>query len=141
MKKVLLGSDHAGFDNKEYIKIVLEELQIPFEDVSPTFDAKDDYPDVAKKLSKQVVKEDSSGILLCGTGIGVSIAANKIKGIRAALVFDEKTAELAKSHNHANILVLSGTLHKSKIKPILLNWFRTKKSLAARHLRRLDKID
>ena len=141
MKKIYLGSDHAGFNNKKYLKVVLDELKIPYNDVGVCSKESSDYPLIAKDVTRKVLKNKSKGVILCGTGIGMSITANKVKGIRAALVDNVRDSELSRSHNDANILVLSGRLQKSKIKPIVLAWFSTPFSRAARHKRRISEIE
>jgi ribose 5-phosphate isomerase B len=141
MKKIYIGSDHAGFDNKIYVKIILDELKIPYDDLGVNNKEASDYPLIAKNVAREVLFKKTKGILLCGTGIGMSISANKIKGIRAALVNNEIDSELSRSHNDANILVLSGKLQKSKIKPIILAWFNTKFSNAKRHVKRISELE
>lgn len=141
MKKIFIGSDHAGFNNKKYLEIVLNELKIPYVDVGTQTTESCDYPLIAKDVARKVLKDKTKGVLLCGTGIGMSISANKVKGIRAALVDNVVDSELSRSHNDANILVLSGKLQKSKIKPIVLAWFNTPFSKAARHKRRISEIE
>jgi ribose 5-phosphate isomerase B len=140
MKRIYIGSDHAGFKTKEALKEMLEDLSIPFDDVGVFTTKPADYPVIAKTVCKQVVKNKSKGILICGTGIGMSIAANKHKGIRAALVTDILGAELSKSHNNANVLCLSSKTFKSKLKPILMTWFKTRFSSAKRHIRRVSEL-
>jgi ribose 5-phosphate isomerase B len=140
MKKIILGSDHRGYAAKQYIKLILTQMKVPFEDVGPMSGLNIDYPAIAGAVADRVINKQSEGILICGTGIGMSIAANKIKGIRAALVSNPRSAELAKQHNHANIITLAGTLPKTKIKPIILAWLMSRKSNANRHLRRIKEI-
>jgi ribose 5-phosphate isomerase B len=140
MKRIYIGSDHAGFTSKEYIKDILQELSIPFEDVGVLSKTSVDYPLVAKSVCKKVVKNDTKGILLCGTGIGMSIAANRYKNIRAALVSDMHSAELSRQHNNANVLCLAGSLKKSKYKPIIMAWFKSRFSTATRHNRRVSQL-
>ena len=123
--KIAIGSDHGGFELKEQIKTYLEEKSVDVVDFGT--DSKDavDYPDYGKKVGLAVTKQDFDfGIVLCGTGIGISISANKVKGVRAALVYDELTGRLAKEHNNANVIALGG---------------RTT-SYEPRHQKRLDKI-
>ena len=141
MKRIYIGSDHAGFNNKKYLKVVLDELNIPYDDVGVCTKETSDYPLIAKDVTREVLKNKTKGILLCGTGIGMSITANKVKGIRAALVNNVRDSELSRSHNNANVLVLSGKLQKSKIKPIVLAWFKTPFSNGARHKRRISEIE
>jgi ribose 5-phosphate isomerase B len=107
--KIAIGSDHGGYELKEGIKTYLQSKDIDFVDFGTHSTASVDYPDYAKKVGEAVTKEPFDfGIVICGTGIGISIAANKIKGVRAALVYDDMTAKLAKEHNHANVIALGG---------------------------------
>jgi len=140
MKRIYIGSDHAGFITKEFIKEILSDLSIPYEDVGVFSQDSADYPIIAKMVCSQVIKNDSKGILICGTGIGMSIAANKQKGIRAALICDVVSAELSRAHNNANVLCLASRLQKSKYKPIIMTWFKTKFSTAKRHKRRISEL-
>ncbi|MDH5661942.1 MAG: ribose 5-phosphate isomerase B [Elusimicrobiota bacterium] len=138
---IVMGADHAGFEIKEYIKALLLEMNYRVEDVG-TFGKKSvDYPDYAERVSLAVrKKKNKRGILACGTGIGTSIAANKIPGIRAALVVDENGARLSREHNDANVLVLGGRpFNRSKVKKILKAWL-TSRFKGGRHKRRLQKI-
>lgn len=107
--KVAIGSDHAGFELKEALKEHFKERNIEVLDLGTNSLESTDYPVFGKKVGKSVVKDDADfGVVVCGTGIGISIAANKVKGVRAALVYDENTARLAKEHNNANVLALGG---------------------------------
>jgi len=107
--RVAIGSDHGGYELKENIKTYLQSKDIDFVDFGTHSTASVDYPDFAKKVGEAVTKEPYDfGVVICGTGIGISIAANKIKGVRAALVYDEMTAKLAREHNHANVIALGG---------------------------------
>lgn len=140
---IYLGADHRGFKAKEEIKKYLEGLGYSYQDSgNKIFDPEDDYPDfteiVARKVSQNL---KNKGILFCGSAIGMAIFANKFKGIRAALCFNEKTAELSRSHNDANILCISADfLPLAKIKKIVKIWLKTKFSKEERHIRRLAKI-
>lgn len=139
--KIYIGSDHAGFELKEEVKKELSSLGLEFEDVSPNFDENDDYPDAALAVAKKVAEEKTRGILICGTGIGMSIAANKVHGVRAALCASNKQAELTRKHNDSNILVLSGWLEKAdNISEILKTWLETDFE-GGRHERRVKKIE
>lgn len=138
---IILGSDHAGFRIKEFIKRTLTEKNYRIEDVG-TFSLEPvDYPEYAERVAVEVRKGGNrKGILTCGTGIGASIAANKIPGIRAALVCDTKDARLSIEHNNANILVLGGRPFDKEItKRILTVWFRSEFQ-GGRHRRRLNEI-
>ena len=104
---IYIGSDHGGYELKEALKVALPETT--WKDVGCFNNTRCDYPNIADALVKQIKShKDALGILICGTGIGISIRANRYKGIRAALVYDKETARLAKAHNHANILCLGG---------------------------------
>ena len=141
MKKVLIASDHAGFKLK---KILIEELQgkITFEDLGPFSESSVDYPDYAKKLSKKIdLKNDLVGVLICGSGIGMSMVANRFKNVRAALCMNNKMSMLARQHNNANILVLGSRLisEQEAIKCLLV--FLKTNYEGGRHQARLDKFN
>jgi RpiB/LacA/LacB family sugar-phosphate isomerase len=107
--RVVIGSDHAGFDLKETIKALLERLGVPYEDVGADSASSSDYPDFADAAARAILAGRADrGILVCGTGIGMVIAANKIPGIRAALAWNEATARLGRAHNDANIMTIGG---------------------------------
>ena len=107
--KVVIGSDHAGFLMKENLKNHLISKNIEVVDLGATNEESVDYPVYGKKVGEEVTKDGYDfGIVVCGTGIGISIAANKVKGVRAALVHDTETARLAKEHNNANVLAIGG---------------------------------
>jgi len=138
---MLLGSDHGGLQLKDSIAAFLTERGIDFQDCG-TFDAESvDYPDFAEKVAGAVSRgEAESGILFCGTGIGISIAANKFPKVRAALVTDPFMAQMAKEHNNANILVLGGRVTTAeKGRKIVAAWLDTVFA-GGRHQARLDKI-
>lgn len=140
---LFIGSDHAGFKLKEFIKKYLVKEGISFADVGALKEAPlDDYPDFALKLSKAVAgNKGSRGILICGTGVGMCIAANKVKGIRAANVYDEYTARFSRLHNDANVMCLRGIETDFKESLDLLKiWLNTKFSGEKRHLKRINKI-
>lgn len=145
MKEVIfLGSDHAGFEVKEKIKNFLAKKNIPFQDLGPkTYVKTDDYPDFAFKVTKKVKqKANSKGILICGSGVGMAIAANRIKGIRAVLAKDTKTAKMSREHNNTNILTLPGKgISFPNIQKIISVWLNTKFTKDARHTRRLKKLE
>src|SRR3989344_159964 len=140
--KFYTGSDHAGFKTKEALKKHLEKKKIEVFDVGAFNEEKTDYPDFAQKVALRVAEEKGSfGLLVCGTGIGMSITANKIKGIRAANHFDEYTAKVAHEHNDANIICLGGgTYTPARAKKILDAFLKAKGASEQRHLRRVDKI-
>lgn len=138
---IVIGSDHAGFELKEFIKNLLIVMDYSVEDVGPSDTKSVDYPDYAEKVCARIVKNPlKKGILTCGSGIGMSIAANKIAGIRAALVHDIKSAKLSRQHNNANALVLGARpFNKTKVKQIIKAWLNTGFD-GGRHLRRIRKI-
>lgn len=141
MEKIFIGSDHGGYRLKEKIKPYLEELGYEVDDQGPDNDESSDYPVYAKKVADKVSESDGKGILICGTGIGMSMAANKVKGVRAALAYDEKTARLSREHNNSNILCLGErTTEEDMAKKIVKTWLETKFSPEERHHRRVDEI-
>ncbi|MBI5388997.1 ribose 5-phosphate isomerase B [Candidatus Woesearchaeota archaeon] len=139
---IYLGSDHAGFELKEKIKIFLKGMNAKAEDVGTFSEASVDYPDYAQKVAKKVVKDkDSKGILICGTGIGMCIAANKVKGVRAALCYDHYTAEMARKHNNANVLCMGGrTTTQAQAKELVETFLNTAFE-GGRHTRRVAKFE
>ena len=140
-QKIFLGSDHAGFKLKGEIKKFLDKQKIQYEDVGVFSDEPSDYPDIAYKLARKVSETNSKGILMCGTGIGESIVANKIKGVRAANCFNEYTAQKSREHNDSNVLCLGArVLSADDSKKIIKTWLETEFSNEERHKRRLSKI-
>ncbi len=139
---VAIGSDHAGFMYKESLKKHLTLLNIEALDEGTYNSSASDYPDYAFKVSRRVVdKQVDFGILICGTGIGMSIAANKVKGIRAALVTTAFTAGSAKTHNHANVITFGSRVNTIEEVINFLNIFiNTKASEQERHINRVKKI-
>jgi len=138
---ILLGSDHGGLELKESVKALLEERGIGYEDCGTYSTDSVDYPDFGEKVSRRVSNgEAEKGILFCGTGIGMSIIANKFPGVRAALATDLFTAQMAKEHNNANILVLGGrVLQKEQALSMVAVWLDSQFD-GGRHQQRLDKI-
>mgnify|MGYP000005019548 CR=1 FL=1 len=138
-KKVLIASDHAGFHLKEQIIQFLIQQKFLVIDLGPEDKNSVDYPDYAKKLAKKIT-DQNFGILVCGTGIGMSIMANRYKKVRASLVHNIKTSKLAREHNNANVLVLgSRVTNKNNALKIVNTFFKTK-FLKGRHLRRVKKF-
>ncbi len=139
---VILGSDHAGLELKETVKKALERLGVPFEDVGTHSADSVDYPDFAHRVAEAVEKgRYKRGIVVCGTGIGVSIAANRHPGVRAAVAYSEETAWLSREHNDANVLALGGrTIAPGLAERILEVWLRTPFA-GGRHARRVAKIE
>jgi len=139
-KKIILAADHAGFDFKEQVKKYLQQNNIQFEDLSDKFVDGDDYPDVAFKAAKKVARIQGLGILICGSGVGMCICANKVPGIRAVAAYDEKVARLSRQHNDANVLCLAGReMHEANNIKIIRSWLSSS-FLEGRHARRVDKI-
>ena len=139
--KIAVSSDHRGRDVAELIERHLRELGHEVLASMPIEGEPSDYPDKAAEVGRAVAEDRAQlGVLICGTGIGMSIAANKVAGVRAALVHDELTAGLAKSHNNANVLCLSGDLlGERKISAIIEKWLETEFE-GGRHERRVEKI-
>lgn len=139
--KVAIGCDHAGVGLKNEILPVLKELAVEWKDFGTTTEESVDYPDFGERVSEEVSKDNvERGILICGTGIGMSIVANKFPGIRAALCHDSYSAEMSRLHNDANLLVLPGRIiDKETAKEIVRIWFATPFE-GGRHQKRLDKI-
>ena len=139
--KVALGSDHAGYEEKERLKPVLNELGIEFEDFGAVSTDSVDYPDFAAKVARKVADgEFDQGLLVCGSGTGMAIAANKVHGVRAAVAWNEETARLAREHNDANVLAVGArTTPESEIPKIVRAWFETKFA-GGRHQQRIEKI-
>ncbi len=139
--KIAIGSDHAGFKLKEEIKKFLEEKGIEVVDFGTNSEERVDYPDYAIPLAESVAKgEETFGILICGTGIGMSIAANKVKGIRASLVSDVYSAHSAREHNNANILCMGGRVLGTELAKEITNAWLNAEFLGGRHERRINKI-
>jgi len=137
--KIFIASDHKGITVKKIICNFLENQNINYEDFSPENKIFDDYPDYANKVSEAINKTKNIGILICGTGIGMSITANKHKNIRAALCHTVTDAKYSRAHNDANILVLSSKISSNNIKKIVKTFLNTKFE-KGRHLRRINKI-
>lgn len=141
-KKIILGSDHGGFKLKEQIKKYFQIQGINYIDLgNRNFNPNDDYPFFALKVAKRVVKEKGWGVLFCRSGAGMAIAANKIKGIRAAQAFSPSMARKAKEDDNVNVLCLgSDYLSREQVKKIINAWLQSKPSKAKRHQRRINQI-
>ena len=140
MKKILIASDHAGLKLKKQV-IPLLEKKFTFHDLGPSNDKSVDYPDFALKLSKKISKSKSLfGILICGSGMGMAMAANKVKNVRAALCYSTKNTKLSRLHNNANIITLGSRLTSKKKAIQLISLFLSTKFEGGRHLRRIKKI-
>jgi len=140
--KIGLGSDHAGFDLKEFLKEQLKKEGYDVVDYGTKVKKSVDYPDFAEKLVRGIQdKEIVMGILICGTGIGMSIIANKFRGIRAARCCTIQDAFLARQHNNANVLTLGGRLLGNELALEITKTFLETPFLKGRHLRRVNKIN
>ena len=140
-KKICISSDHAGFKLKESIKDFLINKNISIIDLGPINEDSVDYPDYAKKVSNRVKSKKSDiGILVCGSGTGMAISANKIKGIRAAVCHNLKSTRLSRQHNDANIIAIGSRLTKKNTALQLVSIFLETKFEGGRHLRRVKKI-
>jgi ribose 5-phosphate isomerase B len=138
--RIAVGCDHRGIKIKEFVKKVVTGTGNDCEDLGTFSEESVDYPDIALKVGKAVASgECDTGILICDTGIGMCIAANKVKGIRAALCYDTFTAERARLHNNANVLCLSGRTEEKLMKEIIITFLNTTFE-GGRHQRRVDKI-
>jgi ribose 5-phosphate isomerase B len=139
--RIALGADHAGFQVKESIKSYLESAGHTVHDVGTGSEESVDYPDFAREAAGRVADgRDDLGILACGTGIGMTIVANKIAGIRAALVSDPATARLAREHNNANVLAVGGRVLSSETAVAIVREFLAAEFAGGRHERRVNKI-
>jgi len=141
LKKIFISSDHAGFKLKETIKDYLTNKKLKFVDLGPEDDNKVDYPDYAHKVARRVkLSENNIGILVCGSGTGMNIAANKHKNIRAAQCFNLKSTKLSRLHNDANIITLGSRLITKKNALKFVSVFLDTKFDGGRHLKRVKKI-
>ena len=140
--KITIGSDHGAVDLKEEVKMVLKEIgNIEVTDVGTFGTESVDYPDIAEKVCADVVSGKADrGIVLCGTGIGISIAANKIKGIRCALATDVYSARMSREHNNANVLALGGRVTGFGPAGEIVRVWVSSEFTGGRHARRVDKI-
>ncbi len=139
--KIAIASDHAGFPLKETIKKYLDDLGYEYKDFGTTNEESVDYPDYASKVAKAVSENKfEKGILICGTGIGMSIVANKFPGVRAALCYDVETARLSREHNDANVLTLGGRTTNHELAKEIVHVWLTTEFVGERHLRRVNKI-
>ncbi len=140
-KTVCIASDHAGYSLKEDIKNYLINKNVSIFDLGPYNNDSVDYPDYAKKLAKRVkLRKSGVGILVCGSGTGMAISANKIQKIRAAVCYNLKSTRLSRQHNNANIIAIGSRLIKKKLSIKLVETFLKTKFEGGRHLRRVKKI-
>ena len=139
---IAIGADHGGYKLKEEIKKYLDEIGVEYKDFGTNSEERCDYPEFAEKVAKAVqTKECEKGILVCGTGFGVSIVANKFKGIRCASCWNEEVAKLLKGHNNANVIALPGRfINVSKAIVILRAWIASE-FMEGRHSERLQMIE
>lgn len=138
---IAIGSDHGGYELKKAIKKHLDEKGIEYKDFGTFSEESVDYPDYALKVAEAVASgEFDKGILLCGTGVGISIAANKVPGIRAAHVSDAFSARYSKEHNNANVLCMGGRVVGPGLAAILVDEWLNAEFQGGRHQKRLDKI-
>jgi ribose 5-phosphate isomerase B len=139
--KIALASDHAGYAEKERLKPLLSDLGVEFDDLGTSSEASVDYPDYARKVAEQVAAGHADqGLLVCGSGTGMAISANKVNGVRAAVAWSEETARLARQHNDANILAIGArTTPPEQIPGIVRAWFSTDFE-GGRHADRIKKI-
>ncbi len=139
--RIALGADHAGIHLKAEIRKLLDERGVPYTDFGTDTDASVDYPDFAGAVARAVAGgEFDRGVLFCGSGIGMAIAANKIAGIRAASIVDETSARLSREHNDANVLALGERLTTPDLARRIVSVFLDTPFAGGRHQRRVDKI-
>lgn len=139
--RVIIASDHGGIHIREEIKDLLEEMNIEYEDIGCDCETSVDYPDYALPAAERVAKgEFDRGILICGTGIGMSIAANKVKGIRCALVHDVFSAKATREHNDSNVLAMGERVIGAGLAREIVKTWLTTEYLGGRHARRVGKI-
>lgn len=142
MMRIALASDHAGYAEKERLKPLLAELGLQVDDLGTLSKDSVDYPDYARKVAEEVAQgRADQGVLICGSGTGMAITANKIPGVRAAVAWSEETARLARQHNDANVMAIgSRTTPEGQIPAIVRAWFSADFE-GGRHQERVDKIE
>ena len=142
MMKIAIASDHGGFDLKQKLIEHYQKQNIFLEDLGTDSNESVDYPDFGAKMARHILSAKADlGILICGTGIGISIAANRFKGIRAALLYDDFTAEMAKKHNNANIIAFGGRTMSFNDVVRRIDIFVQTEFEGGRHLKRIEKLD
>jgi ribose 5-phosphate isomerase B len=140
-KKICIASDHGGYNLKEVIKDHLVNRNVSIYDLGPNDNKSVDYPDFAKKVANRIkAKKSDIGILVCGSGAGMAISANKIKNIRAAVCYSPKSTRLSREHNNANIIALGARLTNKNLSLKLVEIFLKTKFEGGRHLKRIKKI-
>ncbi len=139
--KIAIAADHAGYQEKEQLKPLLDDLGVTYEDLGTVSPESVDYPDYARKVAEKVARGDvEQGLLVCGSGTGMAIAANKVPGVRAAVAWNEDIARLAREHNDANILSLAARFTPlDELQKIVRAWFAARFD-GGRHERRVEKI-
>lgn len=141
--KIAIGSDHAGFELKEEVKKFLNEKGYEYDDLgAEKIDPNDDYPEYGKKVGEAVASgKYDRGIVICGTGIGISVAANKVHGVRASTCYTAEMAKMAREHNDSNVLALGGRIKTEEpVLDIVGVWLDTPFSNGERHKRRIEQI-
>ncbi|MBL8183360.1 MAG: ribose 5-phosphate isomerase B [Blastocatellia bacterium] len=140
-RKIALAADHAGFEEKERIKHTLDKLGIAFDDMGTDSPESVDYPDYARRVAEAVGDgRYDQGLLFCGSGTGMAISANKVKGVRAAVAWNPEIARLAREHNNANVLALPARFTtEEEAAEIVTAWFEAEFE-GGRHKRRVEKI-
>jgi ribose 5-phosphate isomerase B len=140
--KIALASDHAGYAEKERLKPLLRDLGLEVNDLGTVSEESVDYPDYARKVAEQVAGgQADQGLLICGSGTGMAITANKVAGVRAAVAWSEETARLARQHNNANVLAIGArTTPPEQIPAIVRAWFAASFE-GGRHAERVAKIE
>ena len=140
--KIALASDHAGYAEKERLKTLLGDLGVEFDDLGTGSEESVDYPDYARQVAEQVAQgRVEQGVLVCGSGTGMAITANKVPGVRAAVAWSEEIARLARQHNDANVLAIGArTTPQGDIPKIVRAWFETEFE-GGRHAARVEKIN
>jgi ribose 5-phosphate isomerase B len=140
--KIAIGSDHGGYPLKDEIRKYLAKRKVSFKDFGAYSEESVDYPDIGKKVAKAVAsKKYRFGILVCGTGLGMAMVANKVRGIRAAVCHNVYTARMSRAHNDANILSLGGRVLKKALAIKIVDTFLKTPFEGGRHLRRVRKIE
>ncbi len=141
--RIAIGADHGGFKLKEIIKAYLKRKKIDFQDLGTSSEESCDYPDFGYLVAEAVARGDyDRGILFCGSGVGMAVVANKVKGIRAVNAYDTYSAKQSRRHGDANVLALGGRrLTRAKATKIVDTWLKTEFSGEERHLRRIRKIE
>lgn len=142
MKNIVIACDHGGFELKEELKNYLVDNGVEVTDLGVKTKESVDYPDMAETLANEILSENAEkGILVCGTGIGISIAANRFKGIRAALIHDAFGAKMCREHNNANVIVFGGRTTGVEVAKDCVDIFLKTQFLGDRHERRVNKLD